>query len=399
MLTRLVQSYRKGTLLPGIRYRAERVWAKRRHAFIRRRKSRRFEAWLAQLRSRPPDVLLGANFAKHGGVRHHLQAIARYSALRIGLAPSERLMASLAPYDFQGELRQRFLDFTPAGVRAVHSHVFPWFIEWCRWQRRRGIRWVHTYHTLYFPQFYQAGLAPWQIEINQALINEAREADVRIAGARWLQSYLAQRHGISTVYIPNGVDVAACDRAVPSHFIRKTGLDRFILYLRCGDDPLKNPQDFVKLAQHLPSETFVMLGEGLTRDSLQDLRVGEIPQNLQVYRPVAHSDVLDAVAACSVLVVTSKTEGMPTLVLEGMALRRPVVVPDVHGCAEAMGDERHGFIYRHENLNDLAEKTLVALADRQRGQRARERVLAEYDWRVVAPKLDAIYRGESRQRD
>jgi len=124
-----------------------------------------------------------------------------------------------------------------------------------------------------------------------------------------------------------------------------------------------------------------------------------IPENLRVDGQGVHARVLDAVAACSVLVVTSKTEGMPTLVLEGMALRRPVVVPYVHGCAEAVGDERHGFIYRHDDLDDLVEKTLAALADRQRGQRARERVLAEYDWRVVAPKLDAIYRGEAAAVD
>jgi glycosyltransferase involved in cell wall biosynthesis len=82
---------------------------------------------------------------------------------------------------------------------------------------------------------------------------------------------------------------------------------------------------------------------------------------------------------------------MPTLVLEAMALRRPVVVPDVDGCVEAVGDHRNGFIYRHGDLDDLAEKTMAALVDQKCGQRARERVLAEYDWRVIVPKLDAIY--------
>ena len=50
-------------------------------------------------------------------------------------------------------------------------------------------------------------------------------------------------------------------------------------------------------------------------------------------------------------------------------------------------------IYENGNIDDLAQKTLKALTDSELGNCARKRVLAEYDWRVIAPKLDAIYRG------
>jgi len=386
----------------GLRRRLPRPAAWRRAVSDHGRRLRRrvaYRRWVAGLRRAGVEILVGPNWSRQGGIRNHLAAIQKYSAQRVAMVPDDTVLALLKSQEAIAEFKAWFAASGFRSLRVAHSMVDPWFIRLCRQLRREGVRWVHTYHTLYFPQFHKNGLAAWQVEINQALLAEATEADVRIAGAKWLQAHLAQKHGISTVYVPNGVDVEACDQALPSRFTQRTGLDRFVLYLRSGDSPLKNPKDFVRLAQRVPAETFVMLGRGLTRDSLRDLGVGEIPENLQVHRPAAHSDVLDAVAACSVLVVTSKTEGMPTLVLEGMALRRPVVVPDVHGCAEAVGDERHGFIYRHDDLDDLAEKTLAALADRQRGQRARERVLAEYDWRVVAPKLDAIYRGEAAAVD
>lgn len=351
--------------------------------------------WLGGLRRAGVEILVGPNWGWQGGIRNHLAAIQKYSAQRVAMVPGDAVLGLLKTPEAVEEFKAWFAATGYRGLRVAHSMVDPWFIRLCRRLSREGVRWVHTYHTLYFPQFYRNGLASWQAEINKALLDEAREADVCIAGAKWLQAHLAQKHGISTVYVPNGVDVEACDQALPSRFTQRTGLNRFVLYLRSGDSPLKNPEDFIRLAQRVPAETFVMLDRGLTRDTLRDLGVGEIPENLQVHRPAAHSDVLDAVAACSVLVVTSKTEGMPTLVLEGMALRRPVVVPDVHGCAEAVGDERHGFIYAPGNVDDLAEKTVAALADKERGPRARERVMTEYDWRVVAPKLDALYRGES----
>ena len=82
-----------------------------------------------------------------------------------------------------------------------------------------------------------------------------------------------------------------------------------------------------------------------------------------------------------------------------MTHRRAVVVPDDAGCMEAVGQGEFGFIYRQGDLDDLTAKTLAALANPDRGQRARQRVLTEYDWRVIAPKLDGIYRGEQTQAD
>ncbi len=384
-------------LARAVRIRARRVktWSSKASQSWRRVRFRlACRQWAARTNRNRIEVLVGPNWSRQGGIRNHLAAIQKYSAQRVAMLPGDTVLTLLKTQEAVEEFKAWFAASDFRSLRVVHSMVDPWFIRLCRQLRREGVRWVHTYHTLYFPELYKDGLAPWQIEINQALVEEAREAPVRLAVAKWLQAHLAQRHGISTVYVPNGVDVAACDQAVPERFTQQTGLARFILYVH-GGSSVKNPGDFVRLAQRLPGETFVMLGGELTPDKLREFGADALPENLRIDGQGVHARVLDAVAACSVLVVTSKTEGMPTLVLEGMALRRPVVVPDVHGCAEAVGDERHGFIYRHDDLDDLAEKTLAALADRQRGQRARERVLAEYDWRVVAPKLDAIYRGEA----
>jgi glycosyltransferase involved in cell wall biosynthesis len=348
--------------------------------------AQKYDKWIAGLRNHPPDVLIGTNFSS-GGVRQHILAIKQYSSLRLELVPPNELLE-----DFDGNLSQLLSEFVP-DVRAVHSHVLPWFIEWCGKRQKSGVRWSHTYHLNYFPEHAKGELLPWQKEINDALLNVARHADVRISVARWQREYLLKTHGIETLYIPNGVDVALCDKADAKRFRQKVGDGPFVLYVG-RNDPVKNPADFVRLAQQLPRQSFVMMGHDLSREILRDEWELEAPGNLNLPGPASHTEVQDAIAACSALVVTSKREGLPTLVLEAMAQLKPVVVPNEAGCTEAIGDGEFGFIYRQGDIDDLAEKTLAALADTKRCAGARKRVLSEYDWRVVAPKLDALYLGD-----
>jgi glycosyltransferase involved in cell wall biosynthesis len=136
-----------------------------------------------------------------------------------------------------------------------------------------------------------------------------------------------------------------------------------------------------------------MIGGGLTAETLREDWQVDAPTNLTLPGPASHAGVQDAIAACSVLVVTSKREGLPTLVMEGMAHQKPVVVPDEAGCMEAIGDGEFGYIYQQGNIDDLVAKVELAVKDSSIGLRARQRVLEEYDWRVVAPRLDAIYQG------
>ncbi len=84
---------------------------------------------------------------------------------------------------------------------------------------------------------------------------------------------------------------------------------------------------------------------------------------------------------------------MPTLALESMALCKPIVVSNDAGCVESVDGGKFGHIYEIDELDDLVSKTNRALHGGLPVQDARQRVLNEYDWRVVAAKLDDIYRG------
>jgi glycosyltransferase involved in cell wall biosynthesis len=334
-------------------------------------------------------VLTGANVSRHNGIRHHMDGIRSHSSLAVGFFPDDKVLSCLSYHDLHTTLRDDVMSFEPRGVPVIHSHVYPYFIEWCARHRANRL-WVHTYHLPYFAP--DGGeLEPWEKEINRALTDEARNADVRLSVSRWQQRFLLEEHRIMSDYLPNGVDVALCDEARRERFESHYGTGGFILFVG-RNDRAKNPADFVRLAMRLPEQRFLMIGKDLSQASLQQSWGVAAPSNVHFAGEMERGSVQDAIAAATLLVVTSRREGLPTLVLEALAHRKRVVVSDDPGCAEAVSGGDLGFVYRRGDIDDLVAKTQEALASDPVNQAGRDKVLDEYDWRMVAPKLDAIYR-------
>jgi glycosyltransferase involved in cell wall biosynthesis len=341
--------------------------------------------WVKGLRRDPPDVLIGANFAEYGGVRRHIRALKKYSSLRLELTPPDDVIGLVTPHELVHVFRDSIDAFRPGGIKALHSHVFPWFIEWCS-RHRAASKWVHTYHAPYLAENGET-LPAWQDQFNRAGTEIARFADTRISVSRWQQDFLRSRHGIETVYIPNGVDVELCDSAEPARSpLRDVG--EFVLFVG-RNDPVKNPRDFIRAARITPDVVFAMIGRGLAASDEQSLGVN-VPSNLRLLGELSHRSTLDTLAAASCIVVTSRREGLPGVVLEALTLGKPVVVPNDPGCVEAVGGNQYGFIYSDGDITDLSQKVETAIASGVQPIR-RDRILAEYDWRVVAPQLDRIY--------
>ncbi len=372
-----------------------RMWGYRR---AEDRADRLFRRWMTKLQKNPPEVLIGGNFDFAGGVRGHLLGIQTYSNLKVQFAPEDALLSRIGVYWCHVHFGGQFRSINASGFSAIHSHVYPEFNEWCFFQQQQyGAYWVHTYHNHYYPEFSRGPLEPWMLRINESLLNTARFADVRISVSRWQQQELRELHSIETVYVPNGVDVARCCRGSAERFRKEYSLDQFILYVG-RDDPVKNPEEFVQLALRLPEVPCVMIGGGLTPARVFEL-CGSVPQNLRILGPKSSAVVHDALAAAAVVVVTSKREGLPTLVLEAMVHERPVVVPDERGCSEAVNHGEFGSIYSLGDLDDLENKVRAALAQCVPTVGALQHVKSEYDWSVTAAKLDRIYRREKPAKD
>ena len=345
--------------------------------------------WLSKINKDSPKVLIGANVLKPNGVDFHIHAIQELSQRDICLIPSDTILKKISFNDF---FKNHIDKINPLSNSILHSHVYPNYINWCHEQKSKNpnIKWIHTYHAHYFPEYSEGKFLDWQKEFNKVFIEVASKADVKISVSKWQQLLYKEKFNIDTLYIPNGVDVVKCDKANADVFYKTYGLRNFILNVS-RHDPVKNPKEFVLLAQAMPEHHFVIIGNGLTKELFKEHYCISAPKNLSILGKMSQIEVQHAIAASSCLVSNSKREGLPTLVLECMAQSKPVVVSNEPGSMEAIDHGKYGYFYELGNIQDLKNQTLLALKDTFKPVKARQRVLVEYDWRVVIKKLDRLY--------
>jgi len=99
-------------------------------------------------------------------------------------------------------------------------------------------------------------------------------------------------------------------------------------------------------------------------------------------------DVRPFICGSNVVVLPSYREGVPSSLLEAMAMGKPVITTDAPGCREVVEDGRNGYLAPVRDAARLADCMLrfVELPDveRQRmGNYARAKVLREFDEKIV----------------
>ena len=92
----------------------------------------------------------------------------------------------------------------------------------------------------------------------------------------------------------------------------------------------------------------------------------------------------------------------PLKPLEAMSLKKAVLASNVGGHRELVEHDRTGLLFQPEDIADfcLQAERLIGSADlrRQLGERGREMVLRDKDWKVLARRYQAVYDFVSQQR-
>jgi glycosyltransferase involved in cell wall biosynthesis len=139
------------------------------------------------------------------------------------------------------------------------------------------------------------------------------------------------------------------------------------------------------------SVRLAVAGDGPLRDEVERAANSRVLP-IAVLGRLATSDVPAFFSAVDVVAVPSYDEGLPRVVLEAMAMRKPVVASDVGGIPEAVQDESTGLLVPpgdHGALAGALDRVLgdSALASRL-GTTGRRLVLAEFEarsgWRSLA---------------
>jgi colanic acid/amylovoran biosynthesis glycosyltransferase len=153
---------------------------------------------------------------------------------------------------------------------------------------------------------------------------------------------------------------------------------------------------FARLAERGVDAELELVGYGPSEDRLKRLS-----QELGLSDHVAFAGAVgqDAVAehyrAASVFCLPSFYEGIPVVLMEAMASRRPVVATAVGGVRELVRDGETGFLVspgRSDELADALERLLEDAGLRQRmGEAGRDYVAQNYDIDAVAGSLKDLF--------
>ena len=199
------------------------------------------------------------------------------------------------------------------------------------------------------------------------------------------------------IILPNAVDDSILKKA---KFVEvdETGPPFTVIYV--GDlEPWKGVENLLiatkiltKLIRNL---RVLIVGEGTQRKNLEDFATrNKLPVWFAGYLP--HNNALTEITYSNVFVLPSLWEGMPTVLLEAMALKTPVVTTNVGAVSELIKNEINGLIVPPNDPKALANAIYRLWKDQDFAERCANRAYNDvrryYTFSRVARKIIRFYK-------
>jgi glycosyltransferase involved in cell wall biosynthesis len=150
-------------------------------------------------------------------------------------------------------------------------------------------------------------------------------------------------------------------------------------------------------ARHIEFD-LVLAGDGPLRTDLEKLIAERgIGPRVRITGWISSTAVRDEILAARALVLPSFAEGLPVVIMEAMALRRPVLTTYIAGIPELVRPGENGWLFAAGSLDELTgalEACLSApVAELQRlGEAAHQRVVSRHSIDVEVAKLAELFR-------
>jgi glycosyltransferase involved in cell wall biosynthesis len=152
--------------------------------------------------------------------------------------------------------------------------------------------------------------------------------------------------------------------------------------------------------RELPGERLTIVGDGPERTALEQAARGLA--QVSFAGRVAHARVAEYLAGARMLVLPSRQEGQPNVVMEAMALGVPVVATRVGGVPDLVADGETGLLAEPGDASGLARAIRTLSADaglRARVAEASVHAMRQYDWPRLVEDFEGILRDVVAERD
>ena len=323
-----------------------------------------------------PGPLVG-EFSRHGFPLTRLPRLFKIDPLLLG--GMIRLMRRERPYivhthlfksDFHGRIAARIAE-VPVVVSTLHS------VD--RWARLPFLGRVYG--------------------------GTARFADRLIAVSDDVRNFHLTYTGVpgdKVVTIQNGVDLPRYLGAEAGRrdLRKELGVDdaQFLIGIVGRLTPPKDHATFLKAASIIykkyPAARFLVVGDGPLRADLEK-QSKELGLDAALTFTGFRDDVPGILSAIDVLVISSRWEGLPVVLLEAMAAARPIVAASVGGIPEVVQDDETALLVETGNESAMAEACLRLAFDaslrKKMGQAGFNRVRSRYSLETMLDQTALLY--------
>ncbi|HXX16877.1 MAG TPA: glycosyltransferase family 4 protein [Candidatus Eremiobacteraceae bacterium] len=257
--------------------------------------------------------------------------------------------------------------------------------------RDRGVGHIHVHHG-YFGSWLTMVAAqvleiPFSMTLHGSdLLVHAAYLDIKLRQCQFCVtvSEFNRRHIIETyseadpgkIHVRRlGIDCRATAR------LRPRRADTPLLMLAVGRlHPVKDHAFLVRACRLLKSRglkfTCSIVGEGPERPSLEKLiRALDLEREVRLLGGLAHGEISEQYERSDLVVLTSRSEGIPLVLMEAMARGTLVLAPAITGIPELVVDGRTGFLYQPGSMDafvaqvELINSVRCGLTDLRRNAR------------------------------
>ncbi len=152
---------------------------------------------------------------------------------------------------------------------------------------------------------------------------------------------------------------------------------------------------FAGVKQEISEAMLVIVGEGYLREKLYELVVS-LGLKESVLFTGFQMDVRKVLATFDVAVLPSFYEGMGRVLLEAMAMGKPVVASAVGGIPDLVHHGQNGLLVTPGNISEVKSCLLRLLLDprlaKKMGDEGRKRINEEFSARRMAQSIEMVYR-------
>jgi glycosyltransferase involved in cell wall biosynthesis len=157
-----------------------------------------------------------------------------------------------------------------------------------------------------------------------------------------------------------------------------------------GVDVLLDALEMV--ADKIPSIFLILAGNGVDEKILKEIA---LKKNLPVLFLGNLENIWNYLNACDIVILPSRVEPFNIVMIEAGFLGKPVIGANVDGIAETLKDHRTGILFSKENADDLKNKIIELLTDKNLMERIGHNLMDDIHNRFtienIIPRIEEFY--------